>query len=835
MSLVVWLPFNNSTNNQGTSTCNLGSGSPSYSTGKVTRYCLNSGGWMNYNSSNLVIPMTTTGTFSMGAWIKNKDISVSTNAWVFVIGEGDNVCKGLWNGTGYTTNLHWAYSTSGQNISTSINTQDGNWHHIFFVNDKPNTTCTLWVDGQKQGSITLNSNGLNACTEESVKVNSTYYAVNDFRIYNHCLSAKEIKELSRGLALHYKFNFEDLYVPVEYIQSSGTQWIQTGLMSSDFSSKIIKCDISFYNTASSSRAYSTIIGCQQNLVTLLRIDSGTMKYFSNNSSQAYSGSVSSSNNYTVSYTTNYNNNTTSITVNGTTTSASSTASWGTNTVGIMLLASHNGGSPWTDELGLCRIYYCKFYDNDVLVRNFIPCIRKCDSKPGLFDLVNNVFYTNSGTGEFTYPSATITNTIIDCSGYGLNGTPSNITTTTTNIGTSAISFNGSSSKIDYNYLPLTSNMTYVLWMKFNSTASAHIIDNRATSGETGYQPMYGGTTYGLQCHSSNGGSYTWSSATCGFTTGVWYHLAVVITPSNATLYINGVSKGTQSGTFGSEIGARLMRLGARCSNANWFNGVMSELRVYETALSASDILELYQAKESIDKNGNLYCNSINELGNSISFKKNSVIECNSIIEGFSRTSLQGAYTQLEYIKTNGNQIINTGVADTLRTTVDLDMQVDSGIGQYWYGSTQNSGGMMYNGLYNITALEYNWLTISRTSNNSCIMTQRLNGNNITITMNGVTSTVSVGSTAPTGNLYIFGCNNGNRYYGTGILCRYFRIYQDNVLVRDFIPVKRNKDNAIGMLDLVHNTFYANAGTGSFTAGNEINKKYAIYTNNIIEN
>ena len=39
------------------------------------------------------------------------------------------------------------------------------------------------------------------------------------------------------------------------------------------------------------------------------------------------------------------------------------------------------------------------YNNEVLF-NGIPCYRKSDNKPGLFDLVNNEFYTNLGTGEF---------------------------------------------------------------------------------------------------------------------------------------------------------------------------------------------------------------------------------------------------------------------------------------------------------------------------------------------------------------------------------------------------------------------------------------------------
>lgn len=45
---------------------------------------------------------------------------------------------------------------------------------------------------------------------------------------------------------------------------------------------------------------------------------------------------------------------------------------------------------------------CKMYYSDVLVRDFIPCYRNSDNEVGLYDLVNNVFYTNQGTGAFTY-------------------------------------------------------------------------------------------------------------------------------------------------------------------------------------------------------------------------------------------------------------------------------------------------------------------------------------------------------------------------------------------------------------------------------------------------
>lgn len=53
-------------------------------------------------------------------------------------------------------------------------------------------------------------------------------------------------------------------------------------------------------------------------------------------------------------------------------------------------------------LSSMKLYSLKITDNNELKRNFIPCYRKSDNVVGLYDLVNNVFYTNAGTGSFTY-------------------------------------------------------------------------------------------------------------------------------------------------------------------------------------------------------------------------------------------------------------------------------------------------------------------------------------------------------------------------------------------------------------------------------------------------
>lgn len=53
--------------------------------------------------------------------------------------------------------------------------------------------------------------------------------------------------------------------------------------------------------------------------------------------------------------------------------------------------------------GLCnaKLFSCIIRNNGVPIRDFIPAKRNSDSVIGLYDLVNDVFYTNAGTGTFT--------------------------------------------------------------------------------------------------------------------------------------------------------------------------------------------------------------------------------------------------------------------------------------------------------------------------------------------------------------------------------------------------------------------------------------------------
>lgn len=57
-------------------------------------------------------------------------------------------------------------------------------------------------------------------------------------------------------------------------------------------------------------------------------------------------------------------------------------------------------------VGKCK--YISFYVDDVLLLDTIPCYRKSDNKIGMYDLVNDTFYTNQGSGTFTKGADVVT-------------------------------------------------------------------------------------------------------------------------------------------------------------------------------------------------------------------------------------------------------------------------------------------------------------------------------------------------------------------------------------------------------------------------------------------
>ncbi len=86
------------------------------------------------------------------------------------------------------------------------------------------------------------------------------------------------------------------------------------------------------------------------------------------------------------------------------------------------------------------------------------------------------------------------------------------------------------------------------------------------------------------------------------TTGTWYHVAGVRQGDNLNVYVNAVSGVPASGTLDEMINADNLKIGAlECcggSADHFFDGIIDDVRVYNVALSAEEIKQLYQEGRS---------------------------------------------------------------------------------------------------------------------------------------------------------------------------------------------------------------------------------------------
>lgn len=186
------------------------------------------------------------------------------------------------------------------------------------------------------------------------------------------------------------------YTQYEYIESSGTQYIDTGFQPNQDSRVTLKVNI-----LSSSSATCAIFGARNGSSTsgggsfvLWRI-SGSFR--ADYASTSYSFSVPS----TGAHEADYNQNTVQI---DSYTHAFTARTFQANP-NLLLFAVNNNGTPDTRRVH-AQLEYAKIYDNGTLIRDYIPCSDP-SGEVGLYDQVSGVFYGNAGTGTFGYgPVAT---------------------------------------------------------------------------------------------------------------------------------------------------------------------------------------------------------------------------------------------------------------------------------------------------------------------------------------------------------------------------------------------------------------------------------------------
>lgn len=204
---------------------------------------------------------------------------------------------------------------------------------------------------------------------------------------------------------------------------------------------------------------------------------------------------------------------------------------------------------------------------------------------------------------------------------------------------------------------------------------------------------------------------------------------------------------------------------------------------------------------------------------------------------FNRWKLNG-YTRLEYIQSTGTQYINCGFTTSANMYVEADCEPSANghADQSLFSFHNNSNSGQRCEVYRSSDSKMYYF-IPNSQKSVATATPTNTRIKVKYQQTATSQTLTVGDESVTGNLSIgtnpyveiFTYVGTYRYYGE------FKLYsikfkKDDVLVRDYIPVKRNSDNAIGLLDLVEMKFYGNSGSGTFTAGSELSDEIIFTTN-----
>ena len=179
------------------------------------------------------------------------------------------------------------------------------------------------------------------------------------------------------------------YKRLEYIRSSGTQWIDTGFKPNQNTRIKMDCNVIGFNSGDAFLFGARI--ASGNTAFCLAADDANTRWFAlyGNAVQNPTGTC------TGKHSIDFNQNV--LTLDGKNFTFEKTTFQ--SSYNLLLFATITNGNV-DSQRGKMAIYSCQIYDNVTLIRDYIPC-QTTSGEIGLWDDVNSVFYGNAGTGTFT--------------------------------------------------------------------------------------------------------------------------------------------------------------------------------------------------------------------------------------------------------------------------------------------------------------------------------------------------------------------------------------------------------------------------------------------------
>jgi hypothetical protein len=181
--------------------------------------------------------------------------------------------------------------------------------------------------------------------------------------------------------------------------------------------------------------------------------------------------------------------------------------------------------------------------------------------------------------------------VTDASGNGNTGSVSGATWVAAGKFGKALQFNGTSARVnvpDSASLHLTTGMTLEAW-----------VDPSTVNGNWRDVIYKGNDNYYLEATSTNGsrpdggliagGSYADAYGTAALPANSWSYLAETYDGSNVRLYVNGTLVATTAHTGSISTSTNQLQIGGDSIYGQYFAGMIDEVRIYNTALTAAQI------------------------------------------------------------------------------------------------------------------------------------------------------------------------------------------------------------------------------------------------------
>ncbi|MBI4173447.1 MAG: hypothetical protein HY519_01890, partial [Candidatus Aenigmarchaeota archaeon] len=142
-------------------------------------------------------------------------------------------------------------------------------------------------------------------------------------------------------------------------------------------------------------------------------------------------------------------------------------------------------------------------------------------------------------------------------------------------------------------LNLASNFTVALWVYWKGGAANQWLVGKGNDDQifSDNYDLYLASGTQLRFAVGNGAS-SQAFSTSAFTKNRWHHVAVVANQSDVSIYVNGVLNTSATLTVTPATNAQSLTIGAKASAAgmqNFFNGSVDEIRIYNRALTATEV------------------------------------------------------------------------------------------------------------------------------------------------------------------------------------------------------------------------------------------------------